>query len=455
MEWFEGGVREAISAAKAKRTVFVVVVTEQNGHEESEKLKTVLEDAEVVDKFSNMICIRLENGTPTCSQFAAIYPVILIPSIYFIDSSTGVDIEITGGVITKESLSTSFEKVKKSVGGVEVPAKEPSENVESVPEASVSVVKSESSAVPASSAVSAASSSVSAGQSSLNERVERAKQLVEQRKMEKERDEQEKEKSKEVERREIGKAMLERKRMLEEKELRDAAAQRRKDKEEERLAREKVKAQLEQDKLEKRMKFQAEKAAEQELRKENEKAALASAAEEAERRAAERATSARIQFRLPDGSSQTQLFPSESPLSEVYNFVRTGLTTKYSNFSLSTTFPRRNLDTLDMSNTLKNLQLAPSATVMVLPTASSSVSLQDGGFLSMLWLLLTPFTVLWTMLTGFFSSSGGSSTDNSSGNRSGGGGNRVKREGGIGRLRTTDFSDDENNTYNGNSTQQQ
>jgi len=455
MEWFEGGVREAISAAKAKRTVFVVVVTEQNGHEESEKLKTVLEDAEVVDKFSNMICIRLENGTPTCSQFAAIYPVILIPSIYFIDSSTGVDIEITGGVITKESLSTSFEKVKKSVGGVEVPAKEPSENVESVPEASVSVVKSESSAVPASSAVSAASSSVSAGQSSLNERVERAKQLVEQRKMEKERDEQEKEKSKEVERREIGKAMLERKRMLEEKELRDAAAQRRKDKEEERLAREKVKAQLEQDKLEKRMKFQAEKAAEQELRKENEKAALASAAEEAERRAAERATSARIQFRLPDGSSQTQLFPSESPLSEVYNFVRTGLTTKYSSFSLSTTFPRRNLDTLDMSNTLKNLQLAPSATVMVLPTASSSVSLQDGGFLSMIWLLLTPFTILWTMLTGFFSSSGGSSTDNSSGNRSGGGGNRVKREGGIGRLRTTDFSDDENNTYNGNSTQQQ
>ena len=313
--------------------------------------------------------------------------------IFITDSSTGVDIEITGGVITKESLSTSFEKVKKSVGGVEVPAKEPSENVESVPEASVSVVKSESSAVPASSAVSA-------GQSSLNERVERAKQLVEQRKMEKERDEQEKEKSKEVERREIGKAMLERKRMLEEKELRDAAAQRRKDKEEERLAREKVKAQLEQDKLEKRMKFQAEKAAEQELRKENEKAALASAAEEAERRAAERATSARIQFRLPDGSSQTQLFPSESPLSEVYNFVRTGLTTKYSSFSLSTTSPRRNLDTLDMSNTLKNLQLAPSATVMVLPTASSSVSLQDGGFLSMIWLLLTPFTILWTMLTG-------------------------------------------------------
>ena len=57
--------------------------------------------------------------------------------------------------------------------------------------------------------------------------------------------------------------MLERKRLQEEKELKDAAAQRRKDKEEEKLARERVKAQLEQDKLDKRMKFQAEKAAEQ------------------------------------------------------------------------------------------------------------------------------------------------------------------------------------------------
>ena len=191
-----------------------------------------------------------------------------------------------------------------------------------------------------------------------------------------------------------------RERLLEKKELRDIAAQRRKAKEEDKLVGEKVKAQLEQVKLEKRIKFQAEKAAEEELRMENEKAALASAAEEAERRAAKRATSVKIQFRLPDGSSQTKMFPSESPLSEVYNFVRTGLTTKYSSFSLSTTSPRRNLDTLDMSNTLKNLQLAPSATVMVLPTASSSVSLQDGGFLSMIWLLLTPFTILWTMLTG-------------------------------------------------------
>ena len=48
------------------------------------KLDSVLDDEEIISKFQSMVCIRLENGTPTCSQFSAIYPVILVPSVYFI-----------------------------------------------------------------------------------------------------------------------------------------------------------------------------------------------------------------------------------------------------------------------------------------------------------------------------------------------------------------------------------
>jgi hypothetical protein len=33
-----------------------------------------------------------------------------VPSIYFIDSSTGVDLEVTGGEVTKEKLLESIEK---------------------------------------------------------------------------------------------------------------------------------------------------------------------------------------------------------------------------------------------------------------------------------------------------------------------------------------------------------
>ena len=49
-----------------------------------------------------------------CNQFSAIYPVILVPSIYFIDSQSGVNIETTGGVVTKEKLMESLNKAKNS-----------------------------------------------------------------------------------------------------------------------------------------------------------------------------------------------------------------------------------------------------------------------------------------------------------------------------------------------------
>ena len=47
-------------------------------------LEALLADPEIVGLFSSMVCIRVENGSNTCKQFASIYPVILVPSIYFI-----------------------------------------------------------------------------------------------------------------------------------------------------------------------------------------------------------------------------------------------------------------------------------------------------------------------------------------------------------------------------------
>ena len=89
-----------------------------------------------------------------------------------------------------------------------------------------------------------------------------------------------------------------------------------------------------------------------------------------------------------------------------------------------------------------------------------------GDLTSFLWLLLTPFTILWAMITSFFggvtaspSSSNTSSTSRPSSSRfvvvmfqllS----KLISRPGGIGRLRRSENDNDENNTYNGNSTQQ-
>jgi len=449
MEWFNGGVGEAIAAAKAKKAIFVVVVKGKSDEDPTKELDKILEDSEVVAALNNMVCISVENGTNTCLQFSSIYPVILVPSVYFIDSNTGVDLEITGGIVTKETLISSINKALAKVGEAVVavqatPAVAETKSAEA--EDTTEVKQSESSTSEVVVQPEAANSSRS--EIPLEDRVARAKELMAQRQAEREAQEKEKEKDKEKERREVGKALLERKRMQEERDLKEAALARRKDKEEEKKAKEAVKAAIEQDRIDRKAKYDAEKKAAEELRKEKEKDALAAQAALAEKTASERATVARIQFRLPDGSSQTKQFPAESSLSEIYEFVKSGLDTPFSSFSLSTTFPRRMLDQEDKTTSLKQLQMAPSATILVLPLGGI-VSNQDGGLMSLIWLILTPFTVLWAMLSSFF----GPSTSAAQPPPSTGGGSSSRREGGIGRIRN-DRDDGENNTWNGNSTQQ-
>ena len=82
MNWFDGTLKEAISFAKDNKAVFVVVVS--GADDGAKKLNSVLEDSKIISKFAKMVCIRLENGSAAFDQFAAIYPVKLIPSIYFI-----------------------------------------------------------------------------------------------------------------------------------------------------------------------------------------------------------------------------------------------------------------------------------------------------------------------------------------------------------------------------------
>jgi len=449
MEWFNGGVGEAIAAAKAKKAIFVVVVKGKSDEDPTKELDKILEDSEVVAALNNMVCISVENGTNTCLQFSSIYPVILVPSVYFIDSNTGVDLEITGGIVTKETLISSINKALAKVGEAVVAVQATpavAETKSSEAEGSTGVKQSESSTSEVVLQPEAANSSRS--EIPLEDRVARAKELMAQRQAEREAQEKEKEKDKEKERREVGKALLERKRMQEERDLKEAALARRKDKEEEKKAKEAVKAAIEQDRIDRKAKYDAEKKAAEELRKEKEKDALAAQAALAEKTASERATVARIQFRLPDGSSQTKQFPAESSLSEIYEFVKSGLDTPFSSFSLSTTFPRRMLDQEDKTTSLKQLQMAPSATILVLPLGGI-VSNQDGGLMSLIWLILTPFTVLWAMLSSFF----GPSTSAAQPPPSTGGGSSSRREGGIGRIRN-DRDDGENNTWNGNSTQQ-
>jgi len=481
MEWFEGSIGEAIQTAKMSKSIFVVVVHGSDDEETSKKFLEVLNDTEISSKLKkpNAISIKVQNGSQSCTQFSQIYPVILVPSIYFIDSQSGVNIETTGGAVDKEKL---IESIDKALEGQEKNAATPVGVADSIAsprnervEQARQVLQTE---VAPETTEENKPSTPTAGLS-LEERVERAKRLLADKQAQKVKEEQEKSKNAETERREMGKNIQAMKKKQEDDEIRKAAEERQKEKEEQRLALIKIKEQIAQDRAERSQKFSQEKLEREEKRKEQEKQKLAEEARKAEQIAAERSTVARIQFKLPNGVSQNHKFDPENTIGDLYNYVIDELKTPYgNNVSLSTTFPSRSLDNLSRTSSLRENGLVPSTTILILPKTKGTMSRTSGdtgGIMDYIWLLLTPLTAIWAMLSSFLSGNSGNtgnqagtghqSASNSSPNSYSSGpstssnvrqrrGAGVRTEGNIARLSSNDSDDDETNTWNGNSTQQ-
>ena len=361
---------------------------------------------EVSGELENAVCIKVENGSVSCKQFSAIYPVILVPSIYFIDSQSGVNIETTGGAVTKEKLLESLNKARNSKSeSVTSPRNERVEQARQVLQSEGLDDSKSEVAAPGTPTTSM----------TLEERVERAKRLLAQKQAEKALEEKEKEKNSETERREVGKKMAEMKRKQADEEIRKAAEERQKDKEEQRVALEKIREQLAQDRADRAEKFNKEKSEREEKRKELEKQKLAEEARKAEERAAERSTIARIQFRMANGVTQNHKFSPEQTIGDLYQYVIDQVDQPYgSNVSLSTTFPSRQLDQESSDKSLRDAGLVPSTTILVLPRSRSSSSLTPttGGIMDYVWLLLTPLTVVWGIISSFFGQGQPSSVGN-------------------------------------------
>ncbi|KAL8183247.1 UNVERIFIED_CONTAM: UBX domain-containing protein 4, partial [Gekko kuhli] len=288
-----------------------------------------------------------------------------------------------------------------------------------------------------------------------------------------------KEIKKEIERRKTGKDMLEYKRKQEEERTKRILEEKNREKAEDRAARERIKQQIALDR--------AERASRYAKAQEEAEAAKAAALQvqqaemEAKKEALqiERSTIARIQFRLPDGSSITNNFPVDAHLEEARQFAAQTVGNTYGNFSLATMFPRREFTKDDYGKKLSDLELAPSASVVLLPAGKSTtaaVQSSGGDFWKFLGTILYPLIAVWRFISNFLFSSPppsqtserphqqehsnpSSSTTESSRQvvrkrvlekR----GEEFKKEGKIYRLRTQDDGEDDNNTWNGNSTQQ-
>lgn len=160
-------------------------------------------------------------------------------------------------------------------------------------------------------------------------------------------------------------------------------------------------------------------------------------------------------------------------------------------FTMHSTFPKRDYTEADMSQTLRDLQLAPSATLLIIPVrskaakafsnlipvtsnssssgsnASSSNSLVSyaNDFMGFLFL---PFTIIWGLVSGLFGigSSGSNASSSSSNSLSRHQSQNqppvsesirirnMRRNFGTLNDNRDGRNDDENATWNGNSTQQ-
>ncbi|XP_025896638.1 UBX domain-containing protein 4 [Nothoprocta perdicaria] len=472
------------------------------------------EDEKVTEAASEgFVAIKIDTKSEACLQFSQIYPVVCIPSSFFIGDN-GIPLEVIAGSVSVEELVTRIQKVKQMhtvkrqplENGGQSTAPCPSLQPDSAPENTQSrageLCDSHEPAVSETIRPSAANDEVNSGQASqsqeasnssdgqvsaaqpvndLTVKVERITKKLEERREEKRKEEEQKEIKKEIERRKTGKEMLEYKRRQEEELTKRMLEERNREKAEEKAARERIRQQIALDRAERAARFAKSK---EEAEAAKAAALQAKQAEIEARKEAcqkERSAVARIQFRLPDGSSFTNQFPSDARLEEARQFAAQTVGNAYGNFSLATMFPRREFTKEDYGKKLLELELAPSASVVLLPAgrpASSVVQASGGDLWKFLGTILYPLLAVWRFISNFLFTGpppaqaaaraahqqehagppGSSSSEQSRQavrkrvmeKR----GEDFKKEGKIYRLRTQDDGEDENNTWNGNSTQQ-
>ncbi|EFA06551.2 UBX domain-containing protein 4 [Tribolium castaneum] len=459
MNWFKGEIAQAIVTSKAKQAIFVVYVY---GKDDKSAQITELIDKEEIVKIlgsDSFVAIKIEADSVPYQQFSQIYKQVPTPSVYFIGKQ-GVPIEIVTEVNDVKTFQEKLNSILQKGGLSPIASqsqdfitKEQAQNV--VCENDVCTMKKDETPSTSQQAV--------AGKEDLTveEKVERAKQLVELKREEKRKEEFEKEREKELERRKMGQNVQQLKRWQEDQELKQVLEEREREKRESQAARERVLAQIAQDKAERAAKFSPT-------------ATVQPQAHSSQSQSSPRpvnTNTARLQFRMPDGSTATNDFSSSDTLASVHAHIKANLHLPFSNYTLSTTFPRREFTEAENSQTLLQLGLVPTAVILILPVNRGVVATNtEGGFTGFLWTLITPIlTLLGYLKTFVFGSAPAPSTSNDNKRaaeasssdhrgqpkvRRGGETTVIRRQGNIHRLSNKNDSDDENNTWNGNSTQQ-
>jgi len=448
--WYSGSISESIAEAKRKNAVFVVFACD--GGDSSKQMEDVWKEEEVVECVRDIVIIKVEQSSVAFSQFTQFYPVMIVPSTYVI-APNGTPLEIIPGACNKEDLIAKIKSTTKKF------------------------------AEKAEKATADEAASSSQNENSLEAKTKYAQDKLDEIRLKKQAEAQaaeiEAEKRRKSQMAELSRA----KQDAEDRQMRQIAEERRREKEDDRLAREAIKQKIAQDRADR-----AARAAQQSGNADiiSIKPAQAPTATTSVTPAAPVPFdgNVRIQLRFPDGTHETTTSPSDTTMSQLRNNIIQEYSDRIGNtdFNLAVPYPRRVFTELEMNETLESLSLIPSTVLVVLPgkrgqgrrtevTAAGGTSSENSqGFIAkFIAMIVAFFTFLMSVFTGGSSNRNDQQASNNRAseaqNANATSGNSTEqstlRQRNIGtsgskihRLNTSQDDDDENNTWNGNSTQQ-
>lgn len=455
MEWYPGEVSSAIQKAIGEKKVFIVFVKDDS--ENSVAMETLWNDTEVTSNCTEdkSVAINITSASVPGQQFGAIYPILVVPSTYVINNQ-GIPTDIIPGLVEKEEfvkrLGDAIEKTLEMFAAPTETQEVPAETLASAAEFD-----------------GANASSAECLNDDLDaELTPQEKSQIEmlREKVKLKREEEEKQRLKEIERkrRETGAELQIAQRDVAERQAMKLAKEIADRKSDDKIAREKVREQIRRDQAEKKARYEKEKQERQESSKKKSEAA----AVEVEKKKAAVSNTARILFRLPDGSSVSNNFNSDATFFLAETFIKEHL--NWSRVRLTTVYPKHEFNSDDMLKTFRDLGLVPNASIIVSTARpeASSTSVSSSNPASLIWLIFSPIFAILSWIASLFSASSSgdaaqsqqtpepSTAYNSQSNNTE---DSVRRRNvpkdprsNIQRLRRDD--DDDNATWNGNSTQQ-
>lgn len=242
------------------------------------------------------------------------------------------------------------------------------------------------------------------------EKIKKAMKLIEQKRIEKIEEEKRVEKEKEIQRRIDGQQVLKAKKSKEDLELKQIKDDQIREKQQAKADRQRVLDQIEQDKKERAQRFGSSTSPADTKASPTTPPSVSTPTTSVP-------NSTRIQFKKPDGESEIVTFDSDMLFTDLHLFVKNDiLHGAAKDFILATTFPRREFSQDDFDKTLADLNLAPSAVLLIIfgKKASTSTSgpssvlptQSDGSLMAMLGALVmglfSPVMALITYLQNYF-----------------------------------------------------